>query len=87
MGLKLLDGISQYGLYGGMNLKTYLQKHRLTETEFAARIGVAQVTVNRYVRGLRFPSPDMVLLIAKETNGRVKVADWYERVAAPERVS
>jgi transcriptional regulator with XRE-family HTH domain len=60
-----------------MLLKTYLQNNKITETAFAARLGVSQVTINRYVLGKRFPSPDMIRRIAVETRGKVKVADWY----------
>lgn len=65
-----------------MQLKSFLTKHGLTETAFAERLGVSQVTINRYILGKRFPSPEMILRIAAETGGKVKVADWYEQVAS-----
>lgn len=64
-----------------MDLKTYLKTNRLTETAFAEKLGVSQVTINRYVLRKRFPSPEMILRIAEATGGKVKVADWYAEIA------
>lgn len=60
-----------------MDLKTYLKNHRMTETAFAAKLGVSQRTVNRYTQDERFPSPEMILRISDATGGKVKIADWY----------
>lgn len=62
-----------------MDLKTYLTNHRLTEAAFAEKLGVSQVTVNRYVLDKRFPSPEMIQRIAAVTGGKVKASDWYPR--------
>lgn len=65
-----------------MNLKEYLTGKSMTETAFAEEIGVAQVTVNRWVRGERFPEPEMIMRVAAATNGEVSVSDWYGTRAA-----
>lgn len=75
-----------------MKLEAYLTKNKISQTEFAALIGVTQVTVNRYVKGERFPAPEMIERILKASNKKVAVADWYEqaaeqRAAKPERVA
>lgn len=64
-----------------MNLKLYLESNHLTEAAFAERLGVSQVTVNRYILDKRFPSPDMIQRIAAVTGGKVKASDWYPRRA------
>lgn len=66
----------------GMKLAAYLSKIGIKEPAFAVTIGVAQATVNRYVRGERFPSPEMIARIDAATNHKVTVADWYEQAAA-----
>ena len=64
-----------------MKLATYLSEHDLTETAFAQSLGVAQVTINRYVRNDRFPDPETIERIAKATKQAVTVTDWYEQAA------
>ncbi|MBX4336448.1 helix-turn-helix domain-containing protein [Bartonella raoultii] len=58
-------------------LKSYLTRNKLSQAEFGKQVGVAQSTINRYLRGLRFPEPEIVLKIEKTTNGIVRPVDWY----------
>ncbi|WP_212113007.1 helix-turn-helix domain-containing protein [Bartonella queenslandensis] len=58
-------------------LKSYLIRNKLSQAEFGRQVGVAQSTINRYLRGLRFPEPEIVLKIEKTTNGIVRPVDWY----------
>jgi transcriptional regulator with XRE-family HTH domain len=62
-----------------MTLKEYIeaQTPKLSHAAFGARIGVTQAAINRYVRGVRFPSPEMIRKIQDATDGNVKVSDWY----------
>lgn len=62
-----------------MTLKEYIdaQTPKLSHAAFGAKIGVTQATINRYVRGDRFPSPEMIRKIHDATDGNVKVSDWY----------
>ncbi len=62
-----------------MTLEQYLksQEPKLSHASFGELVGVTQATINRYVRGERFPAPDMILKIDTATNGAVKVTDWY----------
>lgn len=73
--------------YGsGMTLKQYIdaQTPKLSHAAFGAKIGVTQATINRYVRGDRFPSPEMIRKIHDATGGKVGVADWYAVTEAAE---
>jgi len=60
-----------------MKLAQYLSSNDLTETAFADLIDVSQVTVNRYIRGERFPVREIILKIESTTGGQVSAADWY----------
>ncbi len=66
-------------MYFGMTLKEFIkaQDPKLSHAAFGERVGVTQATINRYVRGDRFPSPDMIRKIETATDGKVTVADWY----------
>lgn len=64
-----------------MKLAKYLSDHGLNEPAFAAKLGVGQATINRYVNNKRFPGPDMIERIRVATGGKVKVTDWYEQAA------
>ncbi|WP_310419684.1 helix-turn-helix transcriptional regulator [Mycoplana sp. BE70] len=64
-----------------MTLGKYISERGLTHEAFGKLVGASQATINRYVRGDRFPSREMVLRIQTATNGEVSVGDWY---AAPE---
>lgn len=64
-----------------MLLKTYLKTHDVTGKSLAEQLGVSHITISRYIRGRRFPSPEMIMRIAEATGGKVKVADWYAAVS------
>lgn len=67
-----------------MTLEQYLSKpdRKISHASFGESVGVTQATINRYVRGERFPSPDMIRKIQDATNGSVTVSDWYATEAA-----
>ncbi|RCL01038.1 MAG: putative transcriptional regulator/toxin [Candidatus Tokpelaia sp. JSC189] len=58
-------------------LKSYLINNKLSQAEFGMQIGVSQVAINRYLRGLRFPEPEIVIKIEQATDGIIGPADWY----------
>lgn len=58
----------------GMTLDQWLAENRLTEAEFAPRIGVTQSTVNRIRKG-QMPSRDTIEAIFRETSGEVTAND------------
>lgn len=67
--------------YGRMNLATYLEKHDMTATAFAAKIGVSIATVTRAARGEIMPSPETMRRIIEATNGKVTPNDFYGSAA------
>lgn len=60
-----------------MKLKDWLEKERLTVTDFARRLKKPQPTVARYVNGDRIPEPEIMRDIARETSNEVMANDFY----------
>ncbi len=58
-------------------LKTYLKDNGISHDAFAKEVGATQATITRYVRGDRFPAPDMIVRIAVATKGMISASDWY----------
>jgi transcriptional regulator with XRE-family HTH domain len=58
-------------------LKEYLETHKLTLTEFAARIEAPISSVHRYVTGEYMPKRDVMLRIFDATGGEVTANDFY----------
>jgi transcriptional regulator with XRE-family HTH domain len=70
-----------------MTLSEYLAANNLTQTEFAARVGVKQATIARYARGERFPRLKHLAAIQKETGGTVTADDHVRARESAERAS
>lgn len=66
----------------GMKLAEYLQKHSLSASEFARRIGVSHSAVVRYRNGKRRPDWQTLQKITEETGGAVSAQDFFEKSAA-----
>lgn len=64
-----------------MNLKSYLEKERLTASEFAERVGVFPSTITRAAKGEAMPSPKLMKQIMDATSGAVSPNDWFEGAA------
>ena len=60
-----------------MKLETYLFEKQLTDTAFAAVIGVKSETVRRYRIGTRIPDRDAMIKIVNATEGKVRADDFY----------
>lgn len=60
-----------------MTLAEFLETQALTDTAFAARIGVTSEAVRRYRLGARTPKRDMLAKIAEATGGAVQPADFF----------
>lgn len=60
-----------------MKLKDYLIEAGLTNTDFAARLGVSKTAVGRWIMGSRIPNRALMAAIARATNGAVTPADFY----------
>lgn len=66
-----------------MTLQDYLTKRRLTDEEFAGKIGVNRSTVSRLRRTNQKPSEETLAAIVRATGGKVTANDfWLNRVAA-----
>lgn len=61
---------------GGMKLSDYLVTQQLGPAEFARQIGVGRMTVHRYIRGERFPRPEVLQRIHHATAGQVTPNDF-----------
>lgn len=69
-----------------MKLETYLVESKLTQEEFAVRLGVTQSMVSQWIRGIRPVSPQMAIAIEEATSGEILRSDirpdlWDSEVA------
>lgn len=60
-----------------MTLEEYLtnQAPKLSHSDFGDRIGVTQAAISRYLKGERFPSPELIRKIQAATNDAVTAND------------
>lgn len=62
---------------GGMTtLATYLASARITQEEFAKKVGLKQAAISRLARGLSRPSLEAAVAIERITEGAVPAASW-----------
>jgi transcriptional regulator with XRE-family HTH domain len=61
-----------------MKLSAYLEKEKLTDDAFAARVKRDRSTIYRIRNGTHKPSPDLMAEIARETNGLVQPNDYFD---------
>ncbi len=67
----------RYGNKVCMKLQDYLQLKDLPRPDFAARIGVSEASLARYMNGTRIPRRQVMEAIARETDGLVTSADFF----------
>ena len=60
-----------------MTLTQYLDAEKLTQAEFARRLGLSQGTVSKLCAGRR-PSWELAINIERETAGKVPVSIWAQ---------
>jgi transcriptional regulator with XRE-family HTH domain len=58
-----------------MDLRAYLDEHKIAASVFADRIGVSVTALHRYMNKERWPRADIVRRIVKETGGQVQAND------------
>ncbi len=63
-----------------MRLEVWMKENRVTQAEFAARVGTTQETVSKWIAGLRMPRPKRLALIKSETGGAVTADDFLGSV-------
>ena len=59
-----------------MRLGEYLRSVDVSQGRFAARVGVRQSTISRYISGDQIPSTPIVLKIRALSGGVVALDDW-----------
>ncbi len=60
-----------------MNLRTWRNKHGLTQAEAGQVLGFAQGVVANLENRRRHPRPATMRIIKERTGGQVAEADWY----------
>ena len=60
----------------GMKLVKYLEKHNITQSNFAKRLGISHQTVNYWISGSREPSLANIRAVYNKTAGEVTANDW-----------
>lgn len=58
-----------------MNLKDYLEEHKITQASFAKKVGTSPPHMNRIVKGGMTPSIVLMRRIEKATIGQVRMED------------
>lgn len=66
-----------------MTLAQFLDQNKLTDTAFAAQIGVTAEAVRRYRNGARTPKRAVLAKISDATQGAVQPGDFYASQAHP----
>ncbi|PJN95097.1 hypothetical protein CNY89_10530 [Amaricoccus sp. HAR-UPW-R2A-40] len=64
-------------------LSDHLQRHGITQAQFADRAGVNQGFVSRLCRGLVMPSLEKAAHIERITGGEVPMSSWVPAAASP----
>lgn len=66
-----------------MNLKDYINKHKITHTEFGKIIKRSQGYVTLLVNRKKRPSPDLAFEIERLTNGEVTLRELLYKTEQP----
>lgn len=61
-----------------MDLRAYLEREETTYSAFARKIGVSPQAVQRYVKGDRRPSAEIMTTIRGATDGAVQPNDFFD---------
>jgi len=61
-----------------MQLSEYRNSANVTLAEIAARVGVTEVSMSRYERGIRRPRPEIIAKIEAVTDGHVTANDFNQ---------
>lgn len=59
-----------------MNLSAYLDRNKISDSDFADKIGVTRQAVHRYKTGERFPERPVLAKIFTATKGAVTANDF-----------
>lgn len=61
-----------------MKFSQFMKERSLTVSDMAVLIGVSEGAVSRYASGQRTPEHDVMIRIAKATEGAVEPNDFFE---------
>lgn len=64
-----------------MTLAEYLEKNKLSDEDFAQRIGAHRTEIWNYRTGRRMPKADKVAAIEEATGGEVRAKDFISDAA------
>ncbi len=70
-----------------MYLKEFLKTFRISNKDFAKKIGVSPVSLSRYIIGERFPEKKIINKIYDESNGLVDANDFFLETKNKENLS
>jgi len=60
-----------------MDIRSYLEANKISQSAFARTVGVKQPTVHKWVHGLSLPDVRHARVIVEETKGTVTLNDMY----------
>lgn len=60
-----------------MTLNKYLSQNQTTVKSFAAKIGLKEISLYRYMRNTRVPRPEIMIRIFDVTDGAVTPNDFH----------
>lgn len=62
-------------------LSEYLKATGETQQQLADRLGVHRSHLSKLMRGVAYPSRDLMAAIARETGGQVPISAWFPEAA------
>ena len=62
-----------------MRLQDYLKENGISQRFVASKLGVSDVSVSNWCRGISRPTPDSIDALEKLTDGKVMLADWVAK--------
>ena len=68
-------------------LSKYLKEAKISQTDFAGKVGISRSHLCEILSGEKSPSLDVAKKISKGTGGSVRVSDWPQFKAVIDAVS
>jgi DNA-binding XRE family transcriptional regulator len=58
-----------------MQVKNYIEKYNISQTDFANKIGISKTHVNLIIKGKRIPSVNLAKKIELLTKGKIRASE------------
>ena len=58
-----------------MQVKDYIEKHNISQTDFANKVGISKTHVNLIIKGKRIPSVSLAKQIEILTKGKIRASE------------